>query len=554
MNALREGAPSKLSPGPALPSTWRLVCAALAAAPFLSIYLMHYLGVGLSADLRARAIPTGFIQYDQAYYSANGREVFERGNGFTHPNPYDPDPQSPAIYFHWLTWLLGFGIKKLGFDPGVQYVALGVLASLVCCWLTFRLVERILPERPYQTLLYFLVMWGGGTLCLGRAVSNLLHQRPLHFELLAYDPAGGYWFLNWGRNLIYPTEAVYHCLVAGTWLAILGGRWTPALLGTALLAATHPFSGLELLLMVFAWLSLLLLVQRSRVLLIPWLVLMVQLALFFWYYGIYLNSFEQHRGLHQVWSLQWTLSASTMLLAYGPVALLAAWRVWSDRHRLDAPVYFFATCFAVCFLLAKHDWFLNPQQPLHFTRGYVWTPLCLIALPGLQQLLLSLRSRMYRLSFGMLLLCLGAVAVSDNAIFGAGQSRHEVGFYLTPEDQEMFSWMERQGLDGVLLCPSIKESYLSATYTSMRPYVGHVYNTPRHRSRAQDVRLWFEQGQTGPWMGQVDYILIPNGPIPRAADKAPWEQRLYARVNPYEWEPLHENREWILFRRKSAAR
>jgi hypothetical protein len=116
---------------------WELLYATLAAAPFLSLYLAHYLLLSESA--------TGFLLYDMPYYSAHGREVFERGNGFAHPNPYDPDPMAPAIYWHWFPWLLGFGITKLGLDPGVQFVMLGIVGALVCSWVTLRLVEAVLP-------------------------------------------------------------------------------------------------------------------------------------------------------------------------------------------------------------------------------------------------------------------------------------------------------------------------------------------------------------------------------------------------------------------------
>src|SRR5439155_21748675 len=88
----------------------RILWPALGVVPFLSIYLAHY-----ASPL---GIPTGFIHGDMPYYAANGREIFERGNGLAHPNPYDPDPHAPVIYFHWFTWVLGFAIKKIGIEPG----------------------------------------------------------------------------------------------------------------------------------------------------------------------------------------------------------------------------------------------------------------------------------------------------------------------------------------------------------------------------------------------------------------------------------------------------
>src|SRR5438105_15936876 len=114
-------------------------------------------------------------------------------------------------------------------------------------------------------------MWGGGLLCLGRAAQNLLHGRPAAESLFAYDPFDGWWFQNWGRNLVFPTEAVYHALAAAVWLAVLGRRYALALAAAAFLAATHPFSGLQILLILLVWLSILFCRTRTWQVLQLWL-------------------------------------------------------------------------------------------------------------------------------------------------------------------------------------------------------------------------------------------------------------------------------------------
>lgn len=118
------------------------------------------------------------------------------------------------IYYHWLPWLLGFGIKVLGFDPGGWFLAAGLCAGVVFAVGTFRLVEAILPSRRHLPGLYLLSMWGGG-LCVVTAVTcNWLFGLPLGFRLLRFDPFEGLWFLCWGRKCLYTTEATYHALVA----------------------------------------------------------------------------------------------------------------------------------------------------------------------------------------------------------------------------------------------------------------------------------------------------------------------------------------------------
>jgi hypothetical protein len=524
-------ATAKPRPPATRPHLSRLVCAVVAVLPFLPVYVSHY--------LHGEGIPTGFIQGDQPYYSANGRAVFERGNGLSYPNPYDPDPAAPAIYFHWFPWLLGFGITKLHFDPGVQYVTLGVVAAVACAWLTFRLVESVLPDRRYLRTLYFLVMWGGGLLALGALAGNLSSGQSPLADLTAYDPAAGWWFLNWGRNLVYPTEATYHAIVAATWLAVLRGRWKLAVLGGAALAATHPFSGLQLLLVLGAGFASSFVVRRDRQSLYGGIAVAVLLAVVAWYYGVFLESFPQHRQLRNVWSLAWTLTPLTMLLAYGPVGAAAVARLWRDRRRLTPATDFLVWAFVVSLLLAKHDWFVAPHQPLHFTRGYVWTPLCLLALPLLQRGLVRLRETRGAAAAAAVIVVVGTVAASDNAAFVLRSWRNPYAgspLYMSPGERNMFEWVDAKRLRGVLATPYPNTSYLAATYTPLRPYYGHPYNTPNYAARVAQVESWLTTGKAE-LSPPADYVLLERGHVQKF-------------VNRSAWEPAYENAEFVLLRRR----
>jgi hypothetical protein len=515
---------------PPLPGHWVVGLAVVAVAPLLSIYLAHYLIPGA----------TGFIQYDQPYYAANGREIFERGNGFAYPNPYDPNPAAPVIYFQWLVWLLGFGIQKLRFDPGSLYVGTGVLASVACAYFTFRLVEAVLPERHYRVGLFLLAVWGGGVLCLAQVAVNLRHHRALGYDLFSYDPFQGWWFLNWGRNLVYPTESVYHAIVAATWLFVLRERWLLVLLGVALLAATHPFCGLQLLLIVVVWLSVLVLIGRSRAALWSLLAVIGVLLLFLAYYFVYLPSFAEHRVLQNVWSVPWTLSPLALLFAFGPVGLLALVRVYRDSRNLNMQMGFLAVAFAVSLFLAKHEWFTSPRQPVHFTRGYQWLPLYLLALPLVARGLAATRARISPASFALLLLPFGIGAVADNAAFIWREWCTPNGMYLSAPEREMFSWMDRHRLNGVLLCTDPRLCYASATYTAVRPYLGHPGNTPERLVRQQQVQAWMAGSVSVRWLNPIDYLLLGK------------TETAKLRLVP-GWERMYENATLVLFGRSADA-
>jgi len=129
---------------------WSLV----ALMPFWSLFVAH--------SVRGQYLATGFIQYDQAYYVANGREIFERGNGLGYCNPYDTSVDAPVIYYHWLPWLFGVGVSLFNIDPGGWFLAIGIAAGIAFAFGTFRLVEAILPSPRFLPGLYLLAMWGGG--------------------------------------------------------------------------------------------------------------------------------------------------------------------------------------------------------------------------------------------------------------------------------------------------------------------------------------------------------------------------------------------------------
>jgi hypothetical protein len=501
----------------------------LAVLPFQLGLWHHLLASGPSA--------TGFLGYDAPYYAANGREVFERGNGFAHPNPYDPAPAAPVIYFHWLTWVLGFGIKVLHFDPGFFYAALGVVAALLGSALTLRLVEIMLPDHRGHLPLFLLTMWGGGALCLGAMAVNVANQQAPLGDLFLIDSPSGWWFPNWGRNFVLPSESVYHVLVALTWIGVLRERWGLALIGAGALAATHPFSGAQHLGIVAAWLGILVLRHRTMAALsratAAGLMLVVFLAYYFWF----LNLFPEHRKLQSDWGFGWMVSMPFLLLSSGPVAGLAIWRGYAQRWRLSDREWFLLLAGGITLLLMKHEWFIAPRQPIHFSHGYNWLPFWLMALPQLWEagLKLAARSRALAWAVGA---AAGGLIVFDNAAFVVREWRfgEETNQHLDAEQREMFAWMDGAKLDGVLLCVDPRLSYLSATYTSVRPYLGHFANTPDAPRRWRAISAWHSRGEVGPWFDTVDYVLFERRNPP-------------AGFNWQRWRELHANRDYVLLGR-----
>lgn len=347
--------------------------------------------------------------------------------------------------------------------------------------------------------------------------------------LFRLDPASGWWFLNWGRNLAFPTETTYHAVVAVAWLATLRKHWSLAALMTALAAATHPWTGLELLATMSAWWGLRLILVPGRESLRYAAVTALTVTCFLTYYFVYLNSFPSHTRLSEVWALDWSLRSRTLAVAYGPVFVLAAARLWRDRKNLSEKEGFLVVCFLAAAALALHDRVLPPVQPLHFTRGYIWTPLFLIGLPLMGDGLSWLRRRWSRPAFFAALAVFVVLGVSDNLAFFVREASlpSGQGFTLTAEERGALRSIDRECLSGVVACEDNDLCYLTATYTGLTPYHGQPFVSPDGAAHTKQVKAWLAGHEDGPWIERMNYLLL------RRATRPPL-------MKPYEWRRVLE--------------
>ena len=169
---------------------------------------------------------------------ANARAIFERGNGFSYPNPYDPNPNAPSIYFQWFTWIWGLLIVYGHLDPGTLNFISVTVVGVVLSYLTLEVIREIAPEARHWVLLFFFAMWGGGITRLLGIASGYAYR---------YDVGFGWWFFNWGTNIEFATEALYHTLVLAMVLAYLREKWSLLLVFALLLTFAHPWTALMFL-------------------------------------------------------------------------------------------------------------------------------------------------------------------------------------------------------------------------------------------------------------------------------------------------------------------
>lgn len=503
----------------------------------LFVTLFPFWCLPLAHVLTSPPTATGFYHEELPYYVANGRAAFERGNGIAHPNPYDPSPDAPCIYAHWFLWLIGGTAVLTNADPGDVLLAVTCFSTVAFGTATWKLVStRLKPETSPQ--IYFLMsMWGGGLLVPCGLLASVFGIRDPISSALQFDPGKGLWFLNWGRNAVFGTESLYHCLAAFCWISEMQGRRTRGMLCAAALATTHPWSGLQILLILNLWRLVSWVRDRSRSSLIQLAFAVTAIVLFLGYYRVWLPGFEHHRKLQTVWELDWSLSGVSACLAYCLVAIPASIRLreafLSSRDMptresssgLSDQERFLICALAVTCGLVFHDRFFSPVQPLHFTRGYLWMPLFLLGLPVIVRWIDELRSKstIVKWASGFLFVLFFADNLAFSAIHAGWLWSREGGYHLERDDQVLIRQLSDKHAGAVVLTEDLNVNYLLPSYGSVRPWIGHMFNTPDYSQRLGICQQIFrsEEIQVEAVPGDVDLLVFRRSRQSNSIDHHP---------------------------------
>ncbi len=486
---------------------WKhLFRAMLLSLPLMFVYLVHF---GIDSD----SAPTGFIQADMPYYVANARQYLDgEHTGIWYANPYDADPDPPRVYFQPLIGLVGLLLYLAPGMPAIPFLVLGGIFTVAAFYLLSRLVEKILPQpsgRLHDLVLVSLA-WGGGVLALLGALSSIASGQAI--DPFRYDPERGLWFLNLGRNFIYPTEACYHFLVILLLLAVArrSKGWVLGL--TWVLVVSHPYTGLQYALIVISWAILERQFVHSEELTWRDVGFFATPACFgFAYYLLWLPTFPSHRVLMEQWSLDWSIKAPTIVGAYGIVGMLALYRCRTLERAaacFRSPFNrFLLVSFFVSFVLANHEAFFSPRQPIHFTRGHIWLPLALLGFPVLAEFWQKWDHRPALRTLAAVVWC--GVMLFDNTVFFADWYRQRPqGIYLSDSQRDVLAFLQADQASPIVLSENRRLSYLSAVYSSARPYLGHYFNTPNAPQKEAWLETFFAEGIIPPDLRGRDFWVL----------------------------------------------
>ncbi len=458
-------------------------------------------------------VPTAFVQYDMPCYVANGRQSFVGGFQLNYGNPY-ASYGSSAIYFQPHIFLLGL-LQRIGLSPDMAFIAFQMAVVAFAAIVAAKLYEEWVGwNTPAQKLGFICFFWGGGVLELAGVVFGLVNHVKMPRSFLLFDAGDGWWMLNFGRNLVYPTEAFYHALFLLTILLLVRRKFGAAIGAAAVLSASHPFTGLSLGLILILYSALELKLKSgaaSRSLLLGSCAIT---ALHLAYYMIFLNRFADHRALEAQWRLDWpydfwTYAPALYLVALFAFVPLTRWKNLGPA--LAKPrVRLCLVWFAVICGLTHHDLVIQSRQPIHFAHGNDWMALFLLGAPAIVAALDKLLAIRPRPAMALAVCAFLAVFLSDNLLWFASFSDPMVqwqAFALTHDEKNVLDWLSRQpNVPAYVASSDQRINYLTSTYSNLRAWRGHDLNTPQVLLRQSELKAAFSAGKPIPTRNPVYYI------------------------------------------------
>lgn len=521
------------APAPSRLNRWLPVLLALPAClPLINAYV-EPLWHGL--------VPTGFVQYDMACYMANARQHFSNGFHFTYSNPF-AGFDSPAVYFQPQILVLGL-LEHLGFDPAtcinIFWFGTLIFATAAATLLYRQLVGLDSTAKRLGLVCFF---WGGGVFVFTGLAWELVKGHLSLNGLFHVDPAGGWWMLNFGRNLIYPTEAYYHGLFLLSLFCLVQKRTFGALLCSAILSISHPFTGVTLALVLVAYSALELMLKSraaSPTLLIGACLITVA---HFGYYSFFLGRFPEHRAVQAQFALPWLYRPAAFLPGLFFVAILAGLRMWrwpGLRTMVKEPVNrLMILLFVIVFGLSHHNLLIKPVQPIHFAHGYDWMALFFLGAP----LLIAAIERMLSIPSKQLRVCavgtLVGLLLLDNLVwlgsFVLPLRDPPIPLEITQSEKSVLDWLNSHALPrSEVVSEDSLIGYLVSVYTPDRSWFGHWCNTPFAAKREQETTQAFQDHKILP-----EWTTAPTYFVAKRADN--WHP-------PANFKELYENADFAIF-------
>ena len=131
----------------------------------------------------------------------------------------------------------------------------------------------------------------------------------------------------------------------------------------------------------------------------------------------------------------------------------------------------------------------------------------------------------------------------QSAVLAQLRADYELGFQspyyiMSAAERDLLKFADEQVLDGIVVASDERLSYLTATYTGLRPYVGHPNQTPDLYIRREHVEQFFTHRRYASvgWLNPIDFLIVS------AAEREAWPA---ATLN--AWSLIYRNEGYSLF-------
>jgi hypothetical protein len=493
----------------------------LLTLPMLFFYARHYINHVDSISA------TGFIDYDNVSYVAYAKEYLDQDDfHLMYSNPLDDSASHPKIYFQTQNIFLVL-LLATGMSPGFVIVLFNWLGCLLSFRIAIAIYDHLVPEKNHRKLFLTFFCWGGGLLALAGipiALSKSMGNLDFFDRIFYLDPGWGWWGLNFGRGHFASMEGYYHFLFLSGILCILKKRWLTAIAVALVFSLSHPFSGIEFLAIVGAWAAAEKIIFRSKT--VPWkFVIGIGLIFCFhlFYYLYYLNQFPEHRSVNDQYTLNWRLRYFHMIPAWcivGTLALLSLLKYRRDLF-INQNTRLFLCWFLISLVLANHEMFMRPMQPVHFTRGYIWTSLFLLGIPALQVLFQGTKSTLRK----SLLAIFTVFLLSDNFLwilnYVRTTARSTSVSHISTEQESIIDILKRNSTNRTLIIGSDPVlPYLSTVYTKAYPWISHPFTTPFAGRKTEAYNRFIQENEVDTAWAHREVIFIFRKAVPQEFARA----------------------------------
>ncbi|HZI00905.1 MAG TPA: hypothetical protein VEX63_07135, partial [Flavisolibacter sp.] len=220
----------------------------------------------------------------------------------------------------------------------------------------------------------------------------------------------------------------------------------------------------------------------------------------------------------------WRLRFFNMIPAYCITGGLAAISVYqSQKSFLHQPHTRLLLCwFITAFLLANHEIFIKPMQPLHFTRGYIWTSLFLLGLPALHILFNDWKEKRKLL----IIVLFSITFLSDNFLWLINNFRTKATTpstaYISHEQKKILDILRKSSSNKTLVIGRDEVvPYLATVFTKAYPWISHPFTTPFAEKKIRAYKNFLNNNTIDTAWKKRDVIFVL-----RKDDQDEWQRSL----------------------------